>query len=545
MRYIRYMSIFLILFVLNGFSMFGSNSSSSNSGSMFNLGGSSSSSDKCNKLDPKVQIISSNDDWKHINDDNKRVFCVNPGDYSSLGVIEITSSGTKDEPRYIYLNESSDDHPAKLVDDFVNKDNWDKKLAKYRIKLKNANYWVIDRLAYWEDPNPFNEVITLDNSSNNTISRALIVDTANGIGLKDGSNNNKIEKSHIEKTKWSVDYAKNSLKNGPFDSDGYVKYEYQIFADMAAIGLEGTKNSSILNNTIENNEIINFVDAIQLTRVTYGSTAKNIDFAGTKIVDNLLYVTPDIYTDCNAKFTKDGDCSVSENAIDIKAGSKDSDNPIEIKNNIMFGFKQSDSNFYSPDNKIDDAGSAIVSHYYVRNVNIEDNLIFNTNFGIDSDGPLEKKIAFRDITINNNTFYNNKYFEIILVGTQSGKYDGAKNINITKNTFANNKEVIDSPTVELYNTQKINIDNNLFVYNYGFWTPFDFKGYENVNNKKLAITNNTFYSKNVEEAKDSIPKNVEAHDNNFTDEDFDFSTIDREYKTRKFTSNPQKHNLVE
>lgn len=62
---------------------------------------------------PEVAFIKKQQDWDLINS-SKTIFCVDPEDYSDLGAIEITASGTKDQPRYLLLNNGNNTHPVQL-----------------------------------------------------------------------------------------------------------------------------------------------------------------------------------------------------------------------------------------------------------------------------------------------------------------------------------------------------------------------------------------------------------------------------------------------
>ena len=412
----------------------------------------------CDNTNPKVQLIQSVEDWGSINSSEKSIFCISPGDYAkNQKVIEITTSGTKENPRYIVLNNGNNLHPVKQPRET---------LAKYRLHFKGANYWRVDRQSEWENTKT-TSFIKLENSSNNVFTRGLLQDTANGIAIFDKSNNNTIESHHIEKTQWSVDN--------------------KVFNDLAAIGLNGWKDGDTIKNTkLEGNEIINYVDGVQLVR-HYGGFDKNakINFEGTRIENNLMYVTNIMYSDGNGNSNPDGLFSFSENAIDLKGGSLNPNNPVVISNNYMWGYKESDRT----GTKLDDPGSAIVTHYAVPNVVIENNEISLSDYGIISDGPMQGRSPFSDTKISQNKFYNIKREALISEGDKDRQSSGIKHIKITDNVFFN---CGDGVAIKLYYTEGVTIKNNVFS---GTGGTFYIPGSERPNKASvnLEIIDNKFY----------------------------------------------------
>ncbi|MCF6245714.1 MAG: DUF5011 domain-containing protein, partial [Sulfurovum sp.] len=434
---------------------------------------------QCNQSNPKVHFINSINDWDMINSIDKTIFCVSPGDYSELGRIELTTKGTAQEPRYIVLNNGNDLHPAKLQTN---------QLAKYVLELQNTEHWVVDRQAFWETTDPFkrNEIKA---SSHNIFNRGLFLDTATAYALYHQSVDNTIQKNHIEKTQWSV-----NNKN---------------FYDTAAINLFCQNDQEYVKNTIiVNNEIINHVDAIQTVRI-FDAVQDNatIDFAGTIISNNLMYVTDIMYTDGNGYSNKQGQQSFTENAIDLKGGSADPSNPILITHNMMWGYKKSDSTYSG----IDDPGSAIVTHYSVRNVNFTHNYMFNSDYGFTSDGPMAGKSAIEKSTIKHNVFYKIQNIALSIYGTsQEGIFNGAKDLEITENFFSVIQQV---PILKVYNVEDVNITHNTFVKPTSIvaWL-----GGQNKQSSKLTIVDNQIYEKES----DNVPSDV----------------FYKEYIIRKFTN---------
>jgi len=395
---------------------------------------------QCDTTNPEVQIISSNADWSHINDIDKTIFCVKPGDYSSLGNIKLTTSGTKNKKRYIVLDNGNNIHPGKL-----NKSE----LAKVGFILQDTNYWVIDRMAYWENPSTLNP-IQIKNSDYNLINRYFMDNVGNGIYLFPGSDNNTIQNCLIQRE------------------------DISIFHDRAAIGLFNSNKSdiSIRNTKIINNEIKNFVDGFQAIR----HNGYNLNYEGTIIDKNIIYIDNEIYTDCKGNHDINGNCAYAENAIDLKAGSNNKNNPFIISNNIMFGFRKADTT----NSTLGDSGAAIVAHYNVKNLLIKNNFIQDAAVGLAVGDPMDQ-YALNNSKIINNVFYNIQVYALgfisitnTLVQNNIIKYDIVNpDLNIATNYWLYCYSSINNQFINNYiinsdkrkNRFKDNIKQNVFKNN--------------------------------------------------------------------------------
>jgi len=352
----------------------------------------SNSSIKCDINNHEVQYIKELRDWDTINNSDKRIFCVKPNIYfssASQDNILITASGTASKKRYIILDNGNDLHPGKLSHN---------KLAKVRFTFKSAKHWVVDRMSYWGSSKE--SILKFKKSDDITIKRCLLEDTNYGVMLYSGTENITIQNSRFERSK-------------PFPYD------------LSAIGLSngGHSNISIKNTKILDNEIYNYNDPFQSIK-TGSANQTNVNYEGTLIEGNHFYVDSKIYTDCNGNSNPNGRCSYSENAIDLKSGSENSNNKMIIRNNKMWGFKRADKT----GSGMSDQGIAIVIHYNVNNLIIENNLIFNSANSIVS-GDKRNGYAMQNANISNNIFYNIKG-RAFYIGQ-------AKNINMSDNLFKN------------------------------------------------------------------------------------------------------------
>ena len=496
---------------------------------------------------PKHFIIKDNKDWNHINDLDKTCFFIRPGDYTALGDIQITVSGSMSEPRYIILYNGNDDHPAKLYNfrysnsiskmadiELENRSN----LAKYRLYLYKANYWIIDRQSFWKSKNKSKRMVYLQGSKHNVFNRALAVDTEsvyridvaysniNDLKKMIISDGNIIQNNHLEKTKWSV--------------------SHKLFSDLAAIGLLGQElGEEIINTHIINNEIINYVDGIQLTRIGKGflnAKERNttINFEGTIIANNNIYVTNIMYSDGNGKSDINGSYSFTENAIDLKAGSDNSNNPVIITQNYMWGYRQADHTY----SDLGDIGSALVSHYDVRNVHILNNFIFNSNYGINIGGGLVPGVLYplEDSIIENNIMYNMYDHYIVFESKhKTNIYDSCKNILIKNNIFATNNK---KPVMKIYNADTLTVDRNTFFHTGSVYTASSLDNDKNKSRKseKLSFRHNIFYSQE-NTFSTGIPKYAVDVNNTVKLKKSSYLKYKLIYHTNKFKKSSQKHLL--
>ena len=480
----------------------------------------------CDPSDPEVVLIRKASDWKKINRKDKRIFCVAPGNYKSLGAIRITTSGTRSKPRYLILDNGNREHPAHLVDDFVDKKTWINDLARYRIKLVGADYWIIDRQAYWNDPNPLHSPLELRHASHNLLSRALFVDIAGTVGLYHRSDDNTFQRFHMEKTRWAVDYA---LRHQP--ENGQPPYEQRIFADLAAFVLVGNRNGvKIRDNRFIANEIINFVDAFQTCRCGEGYIddveGKNpkIDGAGTVVAHNLFYTTPLLYVDEDGTFDESGDRALTENALDFKFGSLDPDKPIKIEDNVMFGYRQT-CNVYSD---LDDYGYAIVFHYGAGNIRLKNNVILDSVYGFGTDGPRGGDPAMYNVRFVHNIFYGIiDHISDIYGSGERGRYDGSRHVVITRNIFG--PMAPGTISLKAYNARRFIIRNNDFVQSRPMYFP---DGDEQ--SKNLVIVGNTFY----DTREWGIPDYAKRRGNRRAEEAFDWDPYRHIIHLRRYTRDP-------
>jgi hypothetical protein len=251
----------------------------------------------CDSGNSKVQFISSVADWNTINDPLKTIFCVQPGDYLSKGNINLTTSGTSTEKRYIrYFNPSNpsdNTHP-------VNMSSSDRATV-LRLTFQGADFVVVDRLHVKQ---PIEEANSTSRnalvrfhgsyeSTDNVLNRLLAEGGGDGGGQINfngaaGSDRNTLQLSVVRKT--------------------IIDPGNDIHCVLITGDAEDTR--------VISNELYNCAgDVLQLHPGVYD---------GTIIANNDMYNDPDFV-------------QYTENGIDIKGGgSSGSGNQVIIEGNRFF-----------------------------------------------------------------------------------------------------------------------------------------------------------------------------------------------------------------
>lgn len=141
------------------------------------------------------------------------------------------------------------------------------------------------------------------------------------------------------------------------------------FADEhCAIQLKG---ESVTNVVVEYNTFVNIGDSVAATQIPDVTS----DISGLIVRHNSMTVEP----------AWQGGC---ENAVDLKLGALDPENPILIHDNIMSGYQPSDTS----------AGDAILLHIQCKNVQVYDNIITDCLYKL-SVKPLQVDWEFLDRNI--------------------------------------------------------------------------------------------------------------------------------------------------
>jgi len=99
----------------------------------------------CESSSDEILVIRAVSDFDDINNISKRIICITPGDYSKAGIISITSSGSRDKPRYFkYYNPVLSE--SKTVSHAVKQRKNDQAVIS-GLKFSAAKYWIVDGLS--------------------------------------------------------------------------------------------------------------------------------------------------------------------------------------------------------------------------------------------------------------------------------------------------------------------------------------------------------------------------------------------------------------
>ena len=354
---------------------------------------------------------------------------LNSGDYDNYFIapgvypaIQIKTSGSKSNYKTLSLYNNSDLHPGKL------KEN---ERVSIPISFVNSNFWILDRLG------------TINHSDKVNNVSYKVYPTCSNIIFNEFFLTNFCRAFEIQSNTSLTYYTKDIfIQNCRIEKMNPAAIDNDDSAIML-VGSESTKFRKIENVRIVNNEIVNCNDGIQTMRYV-GTQLHDANYDGLIIDNNHIYVDEYVYTDGNGKLNPSGKFSLTENAIDLKAGSSDVNNPIVISNNKLWGFRKTDI----VNGGSGDAGYAIVGHYDTKNVIIEDNYIFNSTNGIGFRDPSNVNYSCENVTIRSNKLSN------IAELDQAGKaltFHTVKNMLVEKNIISNNTARI---WLELYKNDK-------------------------------------------------------------------------------------------
>jgi hypothetical protein len=318
-----------------------------------------------------------------------------------------------------------------------------------------AHYWIIDRMSRldYNDANHYCIEIK-EGSQHIVLNRFYFSDFYAGIIVRGRS-----------KEPFTSDITIQNSRFDPMSPEG-------IDGDAVAILLMGhTWNTPgrVLNTHILNNEMRNCNDGIMLIKMPQfvGNGTYWVDYPGTVIDYNHIYVDTTVYTDGNGNHDPNGLWALTENAVDLKGGSDDPANPVVVSNNYFWGYRRTDQHGGGSGSW----GTALAAHYHTKNLVIKDNVIFNSNRAIAFSGLEGTPLTAEDVTISKNIFYDIGYatsgntgYNIIILDAEDvsfeantivdrgkhaywleiGGYDGAvpKFVNVSCNVVINSaKEV--------------------------------------------------------------------------------------------------------
>ncbi|MEQ9304550.1 MAG: Ig-like domain-containing protein, partial [Marinoscillum sp.] len=324
-------------------------------------------------------LIEPNADFaSQLNDENKRIFFIKPGDYSGYGRVTLRKSGTSSAPKWmIYYDPANPNDNTHPVDMAANK------LATFgRINIE-APYWNIHRIRAIGDNSRSPNITAADTH--------IVID--NCLFERGGGGAGQVSLGRKESNYPSADY-------------GVVQFcvirNTQISPGDDNHGLKLTKAKY---NRIIHNEFYNSAgDNIQL--------GPDQPFEGTVIYDNDFYIDPSMHY-----------LNVSEvpheNGIDIKnGGGSGSGDHVLIKGNRFRNLAHSPGGTSST-NYLQGAIDFSQNDRFKSYILIEDNVFFDCRMSICTKGGDKTS----HITIRRNLIYKSEKFGIWMPKTEEHHHD--------------------------------------------------------------------------------------------------------------------------
>ena len=381
----------------------------------------------CNTSSVDVMLINKPGDWSRINDRKYRVFCVSPGDYRSLGKIQLRSSGIEGAPRVIRYLSTTDNSPLP----HAVKMSQSERAYIQGLHFSEASYWVIDRLSIVNnDPDEtlVNRTVDLrNNSSHNLIQNSLI--EGGRIGLRIYSSNFNTVLSNV------------------------VRETISTANDDNCINLEGKAHTEVRGNRIIGNEAYNCTDSLQL--VTLADSHANLTFPGTVIDNNDFYLEPSVhYTNCKGRFDPLGNCSTAEGRFDIKGGgtANSVNQRVWVIRNRIWGARRTDPISHAGSSW--GSGIAICCSPDIQYVVVENNIIFDNARGISVSSDNAETVVIR----------NNIVYGILEAVKNTGH--ALLGLSQTGNTWSNNTIIHSSHWALLRGTAEL-VHCNIVVAPFG------------------------------------------------------------------------------
>ncbi|MEP0366886.1 MAG: Ig-like domain-containing protein [Cyclobacteriaceae bacterium] len=360
--------------------------------------------------DPDMMLIDSNEDWGAINDEGKTCFFVAPGDYTGLGEIEITTSGTAENRRWLVYFDP--ENPSDVTTHPV--DMPAEKRAEFERIGIEGSFWVIDRLYGTATEGSKNPTFVL-NESNIIVNRVLCEGGGGGAGQV------------------SIGDSEIVLQNS-------VLRNTQIIPNN---DIHSIKLSEGVDVRIVNNEIYNFAgDGVQLGD-------KTESFKGVIIYNNDFYIDPSLYPE-------EVDEIPHENAIDIKQAGVPGGprNHVTIRNNRFRNIAHTPGGTSpNPDQGTIDFSNINEPKSHVL---VEGNIFYNCKIPFDTKGGG----TMTNFTITKNLIYNATRFGFWITGEVS-KHEVSFNTIIGVTQFEEDQNWIDSESdqLEIYGNLIVNGGN--------------------------------------------------------------------------------------
>jgi hypothetical protein len=256
-----------------------------------------------------------------LNDPDKRVFCVEPGDYRSAGLLRLTASGTEASPRFLRFH--ADDGVANALER-------PERAVFHALKILGS-WWVIQGLTIQpRDPDESSWFVAIQGGDRNLIEGNLV----------DGSehDNQGAETGIIVTAALANPASYNVIQDNVVSNGNRNRLAVDYMGIRISAGDEPGADNDY--NRVLDNEVYDWGDGIGLAGHVPDCNFPGVPH-GTVIDGNDVYITGNKRIDCaTGAPDPDGDCACAENGIDIKPDpGPDPALWTRVTNNRLWGFR--------------------------------------------------------------------------------------------------------------------------------------------------------------------------------------------------------------
>jgi hypothetical protein len=258
---------------------------------------------------------------RNLNDADKRVFCLAPGDYRVAGVQVLSASGNQNARRYLRFP---------TTDGYRNAAQRTQRAILESLRI-TGNWWVIEQVTIMPTLTAgTGSYVHIQGGDHNTLDGNLIDGGAHGnvsttTGIKIGGNyGDPATYNHVQG---------NVIRNG-----NMTRRDVDYFGVLVRPGDTPTEAND--NNYILDNEISDWGDGVAIGGHTTDCSEPARQH-GTVVDGNDIYLTSAKRANCaTGAWDPNGECACAENAIDTKS---DPGNPYswwtQITNNRIWGYR--------------------------------------------------------------------------------------------------------------------------------------------------------------------------------------------------------------
>lgn len=254
-----------------------------------------------------------------LNDPSLRVFCAEPGDYRSSGMVRVTASGTESARRTLRLL-SSEPVPRAIQQQ-------DQALFE-SLKIRGS-WWVIQGITLQPSTDPLSHCFLEIQGGDHNVAEGILAD---GIDyLAQG-----LHAAVCITPLWGDPATRNVIRSSVLRRGNQQRLGVDYNGFILFAGELGENNDF---NQLLDTEIYDWGNGVTLQ--AKGEACDGVGQARGTILDgNDIYLTPDKRANCDGSPNPTGDCACAEEAIDIKHDpGPDPEHWTRVTNNRVWGFR--------------------------------------------------------------------------------------------------------------------------------------------------------------------------------------------------------------